>query len=104
MSSQSKCEVSTYDDGDFIRVAIVVPDDGVSFDLVDINGTRIAEINAFVYYQKSDDYDAMEVDHVIIDVIDKDDLFGNNNAITFQTGRRNFNMSGKVVSADFRKA
>ena len=103
MSSQSKCEVATYDDGDFIRVAIVVPDDGVSFDLVDINGTRIAEINAFVYYQQAEDGYSMEVDHVIIDVIDKDDLFGNNNAITFQTGRRNFNMSGKVVSADFRK-
>lgn len=103
MSSQSKCEVATYDDGDFIRVAIVVSDDGVSFDLVDESGVRIAEINAFVYYQKADLSDAMEVDHVIIDVIDKDDLFGNNNALTFTSGRKNFNASGKVVSADFRK-
>jgi hypothetical protein len=99
MSSQSKCEVTTYDDGDFIRVAIVVPDDGVSFDLLDDEGVRIAEINAFVYRASA----GQEINHVIVDIVDKDDLFNENHALTFLNSGKNFHRSNRVICADFKK-
>lgn len=101
MSNEARSEVTTYDDGKFVRTAIVVLDDGTSFDLVDMKGTRVAEINAFVY---SEENDSEEVSHLIVDVIDKDELFGDNQALTFDNGKRNFHDAGRVVSTDFRKA
>ena len=102
MSLPNEAKVEVYDDGKFVRTAIVVPDDGVSFDLVDTKGNRIAEINAFAYYGFEN---LQEIDHVIVDVIDKDDLFGHNNAVVIADGKtRSFNKAGRLISADFRKA
>lgn len=94
MSDNAACKVTTYDDGKWVRTAIVVPENGVSFDLVDSSGKRIAEINAFVYDEST---------HLIVDVIDKDDLFDSNRALTFDNGERYSIPALHIVSADFKE-
>lgn len=97
MSEDARATVTEYNDGDFVRTAIVVPEKGQSFDLVDEEGTRIAEINAFVYY------DNATLDHIIVDVIDKDELFTKKRALVFNEGIRHDLTAGHLVSADFRE-
>lgn len=91
--------ITTYDDGRFIRTAVVAVEKGSSFDLVDEDGKRLAVINAFVY--RSDD--GGEVNHLILDVIDVDDRFALKFALLFNDGTREFlPTNGNLVCADFR--
>lgn len=99
MSEYVPQTVTEEDDGRFIRTAIVVPEKGASFSLVEEDGVRFALINAFVYYD-----DEGHLNHVIIDVIDNDNKFPKKFALTFDDGVRKFtDTNGNLVSADFRK-
>lgn len=96
MSEPHPTEVSTHDDGRFVRTAIVVPD-SASFDLIDANGKRLALINVF-HYEKA------EGREVSIDVIDADKNHeGKVEALTYSDGQRVFTgSSGNLVAALFR--
>ena len=98
MSDNAKSEVTEHDDGQFVRTAIIVPKQGQSFDLVDVTGKRIAEVNAFVYYDGEG-----TLNHIIVDVIDKDNLFTERQALTFTKLGRTFTPASGVVSTDFRR-
>jgi len=99
MSETAQSHVTTHDDGRFIRTAIVIQEEGTSFDLVDKFGKRLAVVNGFVY--RNDDDNA--VNHIIVDVIDVDDNFSKKFALTFHDGARRFaDTNGNLVSADFR--
>lgn len=101
MSEDAQTPTTTYDDGNFVRTAIVVDRAGGSFDLVAADGTRLAEINVFTYpHQRPEDAPA---DHVIVDVIDVDDKWTKRTALTFPDGQRQFHETHKVTSVEFRK-
>lgn len=94
MSENAQATVTEYTDEHWTRTAIVLPEEGVSFDLVDERGKRLAEINAFVYDDGK---------HIIVDVIDKDDLYYIKRAFVFTEGGRESLDTAHLVSADFRE-
>lgn len=102
MSEQALSSVETYDDGRFVRTAVVVPPEGASFDLVDEHGTRLAVVNCFVYYV-GDDLQNGEVRQVITDIIDIDQQFNEKRAMTFDQDKRQFLPTKHLVCAHFEK-
>ena len=100
VSDSAISEVTTYDDGKFERTAIIIEEGGVSFDLLDKFGNRVAQINAFSYFSE---HDPKRLDHVIIDVIDIDKRFGDNCALTFTDGMRKYLEASNLVSVDLKR-
>lgn len=97
MSERAQDHTTTYDDGKFIRTAIVVQDhNGSSFDLVDEYGERLCLINAFV--MRDDDGNMTQIS---VDVIDIDEKFKTKRALTFNDGQRQFLDAGNLVCASF---
>lgn len=96
MSKDAQAQTTVDDDGDFVRHAVIIPREGVSFSLIDDStGERLALINAFVYDNG---------DRIIVDVIDKDDRFDKRTAFIFNDGQREFyETTGNLVSADFTR-
>lgn len=97
MSELAASHVATYDDGKFIRTAIVAQESGTSFDVVGKHGERLFMINVFVYYD--DDGNAYMTS---TDVIDVDEKFPRKQALTFNEGQRQSLDAGYLVCAYFR--
>jgi len=89
-----------YDDGQFIRTALVVGDgDTGSVDLVDTRGVRLAQVNISFIPKR----DGEEV--LIVDVIDVDKRYTERRALVFSpTSRQAVDVpeGGNLVSTDFR--
>jgi hypothetical protein len=105
VSQDATQEPATYDDGKFIRTALVASDGKAgSFDVVaEVHGQRVrlAQINLF-YFPRSDAEGGG--DRVIVDVIDVDRRYRDKFAIGFsQTERARIDMpsGGSVFSVDF---
>lgn len=98
-SRRVEAVVSVYDDGKYIRTAIVVSPDGTggSIDIVTPDGRRLGQINLFHGGEKDNP--------LMVDVIDIDDLYKPARALTFDTdpkgkGRQCIE-GGKLVGVHF---
>lgn len=93
-SKRADTKTTTYDDGEFTRLAIVVDvgSEAGSVDVVDASGKRLCQINLFAY-----------TDALIVDVIDVDNRYTDRRALTFRNGTREAVPADKLVSVDFRK-
>lgn len=94
-SIEAQTPTRTFDDGRFIRTAIIVGEknDSGSLDIVDgATGARLAQLNIFV-----------SSDGLIVDVIDVDGQFASHRAIGFKAGVPARVETDKLVSTDFRK-
>jgi hypothetical protein len=94
VSRDATSKVVTYDDGTFIRTAIVAGVGCASLDVLNSAGLRIAEINIILGQDGT----------LIVDTIDVDKVFAVRRALTFPNGQRQEIPAGSVVSADFRSA
>lgn len=104
MSNHALTPHTTHDDGRNIRTALVIDasaEDQGSIALVRPDGTLLALVNVFHYpvFHKGQ----VAPEHVIIDVIDKDDAWPVRQTLTFVDGQRQFHDASKVTSVDFRK-
>lgn len=95
MSTDAQTKITTYDDGTFIRTAVVSdPESGRSIDVVDKDGKRLAQINIF-----------RSNDAFMVDVIDVDDQFTERKVIGWGAGGRGTHTpTNKVAAVDFRKS
>ena len=97
--------LTTHDDSLFVRTALVVDfgTEGGSFDLVDKEGRRLCQINAFALRGPEG------VRQLMVDVIDVDERFPHRGVFVFPgsgkktgTKQRKFLKAGTIVGADFR--
>jgi hypothetical protein len=104
-SFPAQTPTSTFDDGTFVRTAIVLRGDNGeegSLDVVDRDGKRIAQINLF--WTPDDDEGRA---HLMADVIDVDGRFTERRALVFSPReRRQLQVpeGGNLVGVDFRSA
>jgi hypothetical protein len=96
-SLPAETQITTHDDGKFIRTALVIePKEGKSgsVDIVTKDGKRLCQINLFAYEDGS----------LIVDVIDVDDRYKIRRALVFSDGeRRSIDVgNGNLVSVDFK--
>lgn len=98
MSEQTLTETTQYDDGRWIRTALVLTSKGITFDLVNESGKRVALINAFIHHD-----DDGKLSGLSVDVIDKDEVFEEHRALTFQNGVRNSLEASQLVATSFRR-
>lgn len=101
MSNNAQTPTTTHDDGHNVRTALAInakADNEGSIALVRPDGTLLALVNVF-HYPTDDTHD----EHVIIDVIDKDDAWAKRQVLTFPNGQRQFHDASKVTSIDYRK-
>ena len=94
-SKNAETKTTTFDDGTFLRTAIVVPAPRAgSIDVIDKRGKRVCQINTFV-----------GEDSLIVDVLDVDKRFPLKRALCFTKQERRvmetFEASS-LVSVDFR--
>ena len=95
MSKNAETKTTTFDDGTFLRTALVVYDPHVgSIDVLDKRGNRVCQINIFVGENS-----------LIVDVLDVDKRFPHKRALCFSKQERRametFEESS-LVSVDFR--
>lgn len=91
MSEWATTETATYDDGKYVRTAIVVPmEESASIDIVDEHGAHMARLNVFAYK-----------DAISVDVIDVYDNYNDRAALTFLEGVRHSLKAGQIVCAWF---
>lgn len=97
-SLPASTDMTTYDDGKFVRTAIVVKEGGAggSLDIVDSKGRRIGQLNIFV--QEGEEPSLM------VDIIDVDHVFEKHRALGFVKYQRNDQDTDQLVGADFRGA
>ena len=96
MSKNAETKTTTFDDGAFLRTALVVDEAHVgSIDVVDKRGKRLGQINIFV-----------GEDSLIVDVLDIEKRFPNKRALAF-TRHSSRDMDAfpesTLVSVDFRR-
>lgn len=100
-SVHATTKTTTYNDGKFVRTAIVVGGDEEntgSIDLVDADGARLAQVNISFL----PDSDGLEV--LIVDVIDVDNRYTNRRMLAFTSTERVIkDAPGRLVSVDFRR-
>jgi len=100
VSKNAETKITIFDDGHFVRTAIVVDDANVgSIDVVDKSGQRVCQINVFVGELS-----------VVVDVIDIDKRFPQKRALCFTNqgygeNRRILDAfkTSSLVSVDFRR-
>jgi hypothetical protein len=101
-SKDAFTQTAVYDDGTFIRTALVIgTGDTGSIDLVDSEGVRIAQVNISLVRGYVED--GGEV--LIVDTIDVDKRYARKMALCFSNGERrmlNVPEGGSLISADFR--
>jgi hypothetical protein len=94
VSKNATTDTTTYNDGKFVRTALIVEKDengkGGSVDLVTKDGTRVGEIN--IFYSEG---------RLMVDVIDVDNLYDVRRALGFKNGGRECIETGQVVAAHF---
>ena len=94
MSEEALTQTTVYDDGKFVRTAVILGEGG-SIDVVNQEGKRIALLNLFTNDDNS---------WFAIDVIDKDEIFTKHTALTFKDGnQQRIDDANGLVAADFRK-
>jgi UDP-glucose 4-epimerase len=97
VSKNAETRTTTFDDGTFLRTAIVVDEAHVgSLDVVDKTGKRICQVNIFV---------GEESGSLIVDVIDVERRFANKRALAFAGhDRRDMEAfdTSSLISVDFR--
>lgn len=92
-SRNAESKLTTYDDGKFVRTAIVVTDTS-SIDVLNEKGERIGQVNLFTQEGRN---------ILMVDVIDVEDRYTDRRAIGFYKGTPKHVKAGKVVAAHFEK-
>jgi hypothetical protein len=104
VSQPASTEMSTYDDSQFIRTAIVMRSygKGGSLDVVDEAGERLCQIN--ISFRKADGTEG-NTDWLNVDIIDVDKTWPQRQAITFYPGKpdRRITGAGRVVATEFKR-
>ena len=98
-SSVVATTIGTYDDGRFVRTAIVLgPSSHGTLDVLDADGRRVAQINVCCVREQG-------VETLVVDTIDVEKAWASARALAFGSQRRECEAPGvtTIVSADFRR-